>query len=74
MGIGTVMLFLLGVVIFLFLLGIVVSSFFTIEQAHSGVVQRLGKFLRIAPPGLNLKVPYIDRRGPHQPAGAAAGC
>ena len=38
MGIGTVMLFLLGVVIFLFLLGIVVSSFFTIEQAHSGVV------------------------------------
>jgi len=38
MGIGTVMLFLLGVVIFLFLLGIVVGSFFTIEQAHSGVV------------------------------------
>jgi len=60
MGIGTVMLLLLGVVIFLFLLGIVAGSFFTIEQAHAGVVQRLGKFLRIAPPGLNLKVPYVD--------------
>lgn len=60
MGIGTVMLLLLGVVIFLFLLGIVAGSFFTIEQAHAGVVQRLGKFLRVAPPGLNLKIPYVD--------------
>ena len=48
-----------GVFIFLALL-IAVSSSFTIETAEVGVVQRLGKFRRIAGPGLNSKVPFID--------------
>ncbi len=46
------------------LLGIIsllVSSFFTIEQKHVGIVQRFGKFLRIANAGLNFKVPFIDQ-------------
>lgn len=39
---------------------VLLSAAFTIETAHAGIVQRLGKFLRIAAPGLNFKVPFID--------------
>jgi len=47
-------------IVVLFALSLVFKSFFTVEQAHAGVVQRLGKFLRIAQPGLNFKLPYLD--------------
>jgi len=47
-------------VIGLIALIIVLSGFFTIQTAHAGIVQRLGKFLRTAPPGLNFKIPFID--------------
>jgi regulator of protease activity HflC (stomatin/prohibitin superfamily) len=57
---GSVVLLVLGVIIALFVLGVFLGSFFTIETAHAGVVQRLGKFCRIAAPGLNFKMPYID--------------
>ena len=35
-------------------------TFFTVEQQTAAVVTRFGKFVRIAPPGLNVKVPIID--------------
>jgi regulator of protease activity HflC (stomatin/prohibitin superfamily) len=60
MGISTIILLVVGGVVAIFLLGVFFGSFFTIEQAHAGVVQRLGKFLRIAQPGLNFKAPYLD--------------
>jgi regulator of protease activity HflC (stomatin/prohibitin superfamily) len=44
----------------LLVLSIFLGAFFTIETAHVGIVQRLGKFSRIASPGLNFKVPFID--------------
>jgi regulator of protease activity HflC (stomatin/prohibitin superfamily) len=56
----TIVLLVLGGILAIFLLGVFFGSFFTIEQAHAGVVQRLGKFLRIAQPGLNFKAPYLD--------------
>lgn len=34
--------------------------FFTVEQQKAAVVQRFGKFARIASPGLNMKIPWID--------------
>lgn len=37
------------------------NSFFTVDQGYRGVVLRLGAFTRIAPPGLGLKLPFIDR-------------
>jgi regulator of protease activity HflC (stomatin/prohibitin superfamily) len=37
------------------------SMFFTVEQRTSAIVQRLGKFVREAGPGLNVKVPFIDK-------------
>jgi regulator of protease activity HflC (stomatin/prohibitin superfamily) len=43
------------------LLYILLSSFFTVDTAQSAVIARFGKFLRVAEPGLNWKVPFIDR-------------
>lgn len=38
-----------------------VATFFTVEQRTVAIVQRLGKFVREAGPGLHIKVPFIDR-------------
>jgi regulator of protease activity HflC (stomatin/prohibitin superfamily) len=54
-----ILLVVLGIAA-LFVLSIFFGSFFTIDTAHAGIVQRLGKFSRIAAPGLNFKVPYLD--------------
>jgi regulator of protease activity HflC (stomatin/prohibitin superfamily) len=39
----------------------VFSGFFTVHTMQAGVVERFGKFLRVAEPGLNFKVPWLDR-------------
>ena len=49
-----------GVFVLLFLLLMLALSFFTVEQQTAALVQRFGKFVRVAHPGLNLKVPVID--------------
>jgi regulator of protease activity HflC (stomatin/prohibitin superfamily) len=38
-----------------------ICTFFTVQQRTAAIVQRLGKFVREAKPGLNVKVPFIDR-------------
>ncbi len=38
-----------------------ISTFFTVQQRTTAIVQRLGKFVREAGPGLNVKVPFFDR-------------
>ncbi len=38
------------------------SAVFTIETGSVGVIQRFGKYVRVAPPGLNFKLPFgIDK-------------
>lgn len=39
---------------------VVLSSFFTVKTAQVAVITRFGKFLRVAEPGLNWKVPVFD--------------
>lgn len=39
---------------------IILSGVFTVRQQSCVVIERLGKFHRIAHPGLNLKIPIID--------------
>jgi len=34
--------------------------FFTVEQQSTVILQRFGKFLRVARPGLNVKIPFVD--------------
>ncbi len=53
-------LIILGVVAVLVLI-VLFSSFFTVEQQTAAVVERFGKFQRVARSGLNFKVPIIDR-------------
>jgi regulator of protease activity HflC (stomatin/prohibitin superfamily) len=50
----------LVVVIVLVVLSVVLGSFFTVETAQVAIVQRLGKFARVAGPGLNWKTPYLE--------------
>jgi regulator of protease activity HflC (stomatin/prohibitin superfamily) len=44
----------------IFVLTAIIGSFFTVKTADAAVVTRFGKFLRVATPGLNWKIPYID--------------
>jgi regulator of protease activity HflC (stomatin/prohibitin superfamily) len=53
-------LLLLGAIVLILILGVVFGSFFTVETAQVAIVQRLGKFARVAGPGLNWKTPYIE--------------
>ena len=54
-----VLLMLLAALAILFLT-IVFGSFFTVRTAEVAIITRFGKFLRVADPGLNWKVPYFD--------------
>ena len=50
---------LLAVIAF-FLLGLVLGSFFTVQQQSRAIIERFGKYVRTARPGLNFKIPYIE--------------
>jgi len=39
----------------------ILSTFFTVEQQTVAVIERFGKFNRMAQPGLNMKLPFIDK-------------
>jgi regulator of protease activity HflC (stomatin/prohibitin superfamily) len=39
---------------------VILGSFFTVNTAEVAVITRFGKFLRVADPGLNWKVPFFD--------------
>jgi len=56
---ATFFLFFVAVIVLL-VLSIVLGSFFTVETAQVAIVQRLGKFARVAGPGLNWKTPYLE--------------
>ena len=53
-------LLLVIVIVLFFVLSIVLGSFFTVETAQVAIVQRLGKFARVAGPGLNWKTPFLE--------------
>jgi len=60
MDISTIAIIIVGGMIALLALGTVLGSFFTIQTQQAAVIQRFGKFLRIANAGLNFKAPWID--------------
>ena len=59
MELATVYLILIFIAAML-VLSIALGSFFTVETAQVAIVQRLGKFARVAGPGLNWKTPYLE--------------
>jgi len=50
-------LFVAFVLLILFL---AFGPFFTVQQQQAAIVQRFGKFMRVAQPGLNFKMPIIE--------------
>ena len=56
----TVAFLLFGGILLIFALGVIFGSFFTVQTAEVAILQRLGKFSRVAGPGLNWKTPYIE--------------
>jgi regulator of protease activity HflC (stomatin/prohibitin superfamily) len=54
-------LYWIPVLIFILVaLGTVLGSFFTVNTAQVAIVTRFGRFLRVAEPGLNWKMPWFD--------------
>lgn len=48
-----------------FLLLLLLSGFYTVEQQSYAIVERFGKFQRISAPGLNWRIPLVDRVATH---------
>jgi regulator of protease activity HflC (stomatin/prohibitin superfamily) len=44
-----------------FVIGTMLSGFFQVQTAEAAVVQRLGKFERVAGAGINFKLPWLDQ-------------
>jgi regulator of protease activity HflC (stomatin/prohibitin superfamily) len=55
-----VMFWMPAVIAALIVLYVILASFFTVRTAQVAVITRFGKFLRVAEPGLNWKVPLFD--------------
>jgi regulator of protease activity HflC (stomatin/prohibitin superfamily) len=47
-------------VISIFALTLILGSFFTVNTSQVAIITRFGRFLRVADPGLNWKMPYFD--------------
>ena len=43
-----------------FALTVVLGSYFTVQQQSRAIVERFGRYVRTANPGLNFKIPYIE--------------
>src|SRR5271155_6164320 len=52
--------FLYGLVV-LFAIGTILSGFYQVRTAEAVVIQRMGKFLRVASAGMNFKLPWLDQ-------------
>ena len=47
--------------IILFLFFIVISTFFIVRQQSAAIVERFGKFQSVRKPGIQIKIPLVDR-------------
>ena len=58
---GQFFTFLFLTVAGIFVLGTIFSGFFQVQTAEAAVVQRMGKFQRVATAGINFKTPWLDQ-------------
>ncbi|WP_373294778.1 SPFH domain-containing protein [Mycetocola manganoxydans] len=61
---GTVVAWIIGIVVLIFILVVLFRAIRIIPQATAGVVERLGRYHKTLQPGLNILVPFIDRVRP----------
>lgn len=57
LGAGAFLLILAALVLFI----VLATGLFTVEQQNRAIIERFGKFARVAGPGLNLKIPLFER-------------
>lgn len=50
-----------GVFVLLAVITLIFLSVFTVDQQTVGIVERFGKFVRMASPGLNFKIPFVEK-------------
>ena len=48
-------------IVAIFVIGTILSGFFQVHTAEAVVVQRMGKFQRVAGAGINFKLPWLDQ-------------
>ena len=53
--------FVLYAIVAFFAIGTILSGFFQVRTAEAVVIQRMGKFLRVANAGINFKLPWLDQ-------------
>ena len=53
--------FVLYAIVAFFAIGTILSGFFQVRTAEAVVIQRMGKFLRVATAGINFKLPWLDQ-------------
>jgi regulator of protease activity HflC (stomatin/prohibitin superfamily) len=61
MDAGQGAMFLLYGIVLLFVVGTILSGFFQVMTAQAAVIQRMGKFQRVATAGINFKLPWLDQ-------------
>jgi len=64
MDAGTVVIWVIVVIVAIFVISVIARSIRIIPQAYAGIVERLGRYQRTLTPGLNLLVPFVDRLRP----------
>ena len=52
---------MLVLIVGIFAIGTLLSGFFQVHTAEAVVVQRMGKFQRVASAGINFKLPWLDQ-------------
>ena len=50
------------VVIAIFIISTILGSFFSVRTQTAAVIERFGKFNRVAEPGLNFKLPFVEAK------------
>ena len=53
--------FVMYAIVAFFAIGTILSGFFQVRTAEAVVIQRMGKFLRVANAGINFKLPWLDQ-------------
>lgn len=56
-------LFAMELIFFLLFIGVLIffSTLFTVKQQTAAIIETFGKFSRVANPGLNIKIPFVQR-------------
>jgi regulator of protease activity HflC (stomatin/prohibitin superfamily) len=62
MDIGTIVTYAVIAVVGIVALSTILGSFFSVRTQNAAVIERFGKFARVAEPGLNFKTPFIEAK------------